>query len=131
MDNHKEVTLLDEEVTNLDQEPDKEETQTAETTAIEMENSAISAKSKGTGKRNAGNDIRRTSRAMTHMDEPTGPGSISWTKIPKPKLSTLFTTKRSEYAMKTIHLMLPDSSVDQEPQPFPSNSRVFSKELDD
>ncbi len=123
MDNHKEVTLLDEEVTNLDQEPDEEETQTAETTAIKTENSAISVKSKGTNKKNAGNDFRRTSGALTHKDEPTGPGSTSWMKIPKPKPST---TKR-----KTIHLTLPDSSVDQEPQPFPSNSRVFSKELDD
>ena len=131
MDNHEEVTLPDEEVTNPDQEPDEEETRTAEITTIETENSAISAKSKGTDKRNAGNELRRTSRAVTHKDEPTGPGSTSWRKIPKPRPSTLFTTKRSEYAMKTVHLTLPEFSVDQEPQPFPSNSWVFSKELDD
>ncbi len=131
VDNHEEVTLLDEEVTNPDQEPDKEETQTEEITTIGMENSAISARSKGTDKRNAGNELRRTSRAVIHRDKPTGPGSTSWMKILKPRPSTIFTTRRSDYAMKTVHLTLPESSVDQEPQPSPSNSRVFSKELDD
>ena len=131
VDNHEEVTLPDEEVTNPDQEPDEEEIQAAEVTTTETGNSATSAKSKGTDKRNARNELRRTSCAVMHKDEPTGPGCTSWTKIPKQRLSTLFTTKRSEYAMKTVHLTLPESSVDQEPQPFPSNSRVFSKELDD
>jgi hypothetical protein len=96
-----------------------------------MENSATSAKSKGTDRRNAGNESRRTSHAVTHKDEPTGPESTSWTKIPTPRLSTLFTSKRSEYAMKTVLLTLLEFSVDQEPQPFPSNFWVFSKELDD
>jgi hypothetical protein len=131
VDNHEGVTLPDEEVTNLDQEPDEEETQAAETTAIETESSAIFAKSKDTSKRSAGNDLRRTNHADTHKDDTTGPKSTSWTKTPKPKPSTLSIMKRSDHTMKTIHLTLPDSSVDQEPQPFPSNSWVFSKELDD
>jgi len=130
-DNHEEVTLRDEEVIKLDQEPGEEEIRAMETTAIEMETSAIFAKSRDTGKRSAGNDLRRTSHALTLKDDTTGPKSTSWMKTPKPKLSTLFITKKSEHAMRTIHLTLPDSSVDQEPQPFPSNSRVLSKELDD
>jgi hypothetical protein len=131
VDNHEEVTLPDEEVTNLDQEPGEEETRAMETTTVEMESSAIFAKSKDTGKRSAGNDLRRTNCAETHKDDTTGPKSTLWMKTPKPKLSTLFITKRSVHTMKTIHLTLLDCSVDQEPQPFPSNSRVFSKELDD
>jgi hypothetical protein len=49
-------TLLDEEVTNLDQDQKEEEIQVAETTPIEMVNSATSARSKGTNRRNAGKD---------------------------------------------------------------------------
>jgi hypothetical protein len=131
VDNHEEVTLPDEEVTNPDPEPDKEETQTAELTTTQTENSATSARSKGTDKRNARNKSRRTSHAMTHKDELTGPGSTSWMRTQTPRLSTLLTTRMSEYAMKTVHLTLPEFSIDQEPQPFPSNFWVFSKELDD
>jgi hypothetical protein len=131
VDNHEEVTLPDEEVTNPDQEPDEEETQTAEVTTIGMENSATSAGSKGTDKRNAGNESRATNCAMMHKDELTGPGSTSWMKIQTPRLSTPFTMRMSESDSKTVHLTLLEFSIKQEPQPFPSNFWVFSKELDD
>ncbi len=131
VDNHEEVTFTDEEVTNLDQEPDEEETQTAEVTTTGTENSATSARSKGTDKRNAGNESRRTNRAVAHKDELTGPESTSWMKTQTPRPSTPFTTRMSESATKTMHLTLPQFSINQEPQPFPSNFRVFSKELDD
>jgi hypothetical protein len=67
-----EVTLPDEEVTNLDQEPGEEEIRVAETILIKTEDSATSARSKGTDKRSAGNRSRKTSPAMTRKDEPTG-----------------------------------------------------------
>jgi hypothetical protein len=78
VDNHEEVTLPDEEVTNPDQEPGEEEMRVVETTEIGMEDSATFARSKGTDKKSAGNESRRTSPAETHKDEPIGPGSISW-----------------------------------------------------
>jgi hypothetical protein len=127
---HEEVTPPDEEVTNLDQEPDEDEIQMAEVTTTGMENSATSARYKGTDKRNAGNRSRRTNHAVTHKDELTGQGSPSWMKTRTPRPSTPFTTK-IELATKTVHLTLPEFSINQEPQPFPSNFWVFSKELDD
>jgi hypothetical protein len=60
-DNHEEITAPDEEATKLDQ--DEEETQAMGITAIGTENSATFARSRGTGKKNAGNDSRRISHA--------------------------------------------------------------------
>jgi hypothetical protein len=131
VDNREEVTTPDEEDTNQDQDPDKEEIQAEEATVTGMENSAICAKSKDTDKRNVKNKSRRTNRAMMHKDERTGPGSTSWTRIQTPRPSTPFTMRMSGSTMKTVHLTLPESNIDQESQPFPSNFRVFSKELDD
>jgi hypothetical protein len=129
-DNHKEVTAPDEEATKLDQEPDEEETQAMEIMAIETENSATFARSRDIGKKNAGRDSKRISHAVTLKDITTGPKSTSWTRT-KPKPSTPSITKRSDHSRGTIYLMLLDSNLEQEPQPFPRNSRVFSKELDD
>jgi hypothetical protein len=64
-DSHEEVIILVEEVTKLDQEPGEEEIRAMELTAIETESSAIFAKSRDTGKRSAGNDLRKTRRAAT------------------------------------------------------------------
>jgi hypothetical protein len=120
----------DEEVTNLEQEPDKKEIQAAEATTTEMENSATSARSKGTDKRNAGCGSRKTNLAKMHKDKLTGPGSTSRMRTLTQRPSTPSTMKMSESEMKKVHLTLPDS-INQEPQPSPSNFWVFSKELDD
>jgi hypothetical protein len=128
---HEKVTPPDEEVTNPDQEPDEEEIQAAEVTTTETGNSATSAKSKGTDKRNARNGSRRTNLAETHKDKLTGPGSTSWMRTQTQRPSTPSTTEMSESKMKKANLTLQEFSIHQEPQPFPSNFWVFSKELDD
>jgi hypothetical protein len=128
---HGEVTLLDEEVTNPDQEPEEEEIQVAETTPIEMANSATSARFKGTDKRSARKGSRRTNHAETRKDGPTGLGSISWMRTQTRRLSTPSITRMSDTRVKKAHSTLPEFSINQEPQPFPSNFWVFSKELDD
>jgi hypothetical protein len=81
--NHVEDTLPDEEVINLDQDQKEEEARVGETTPIKMANSATSARSKGTDKKNAGKDSRRTSLAETPRDGLTGRGSTSWMRIQK------------------------------------------------
>jgi hypothetical protein len=99
-------------------------------TAIEMANSATYARSRGIVKKNARNESRKISLAAMLKDATTGPRFTSWMKT-RPKPSTPFNTKRSDRSRETIHLTLPDSHLEQEPQPFPRNPRVFSKELDD
>jgi len=131
MANHVEVTLPDEEVTNPEQEPEEEEIRVVETTPIETGNSATSARFKGTDKRIAGKASRRTKPPETHMDKPTGRGSISWTRTQTRRPSTPSITRMSDTKAKKVHLTLPEFSINQEPQPFPSNFRVFSKELND
>ncbi len=96
-----------------------------------MENSATFARSKDTDKRSAGKGSRRTNPAETHKDEHTGPESISWTRTQIQRPSTPSITRISDTRAKKPHLTLPEFSINQEPQPFPSNSRVFSNELDD
>jgi len=127
-DNHKEVTTPDEEATKLDQ--DNEETQATEITAIEMANFATFARSRDIGRKNAGSDSKRISPAAMLKDVTTCPRFTSWTRT-KLKPSTLSITKRSEISRETIYLALPDSHLEQEPQPFPRNPPVFNKELDD
>ncbi len=53
--NHGEVTIPHKEDTNQDQDPDKGES-LVETTAIELANSATSARSKDTNRKNAGRE---------------------------------------------------------------------------
>jgi hypothetical protein len=80
---------------------------------------------------NAGNDSRQIKRAKMPKDEPTGQRFTSWTRIWKPSQSTPFTTRTPDTRMRKIPSTLPEFSINQEPQPSPSNFRVFSKELDD
>jgi hypothetical protein len=116
---------------NSDQEPYEEETQAAEATTTEIGNSATSSRSRGTDKMNAGNGSRRTNCAETHKDKLTGQGSTSWMRSRTQKPSTPSTTKMSESETKKVHLTLPEFSINQKLQLFPSNFRIFSKELDD
>jgi hypothetical protein len=91
--NHVEDTLLDEEVINLDPDQKEEETQVAETTPIDMANSATSARSKDTDKKNARKGSKKTNPAETPKDRPTGQGSTSWTRLWKRRPSTLSITR--------------------------------------
>jgi len=129
VDKTEETTAPDEEATKLDQE-DKEEIPALEVTATGTANTATSARSRDINKKNAGSESRRIDPAETLKDDTTGPRFTSWRRT-KPKPSTPLITKRSELYRETTHLTLPDSILTQEPQPFPRNSRVFSKELDD
>ncbi len=76
----------------------------AETTPIETENSATSARSKGTNKKNVGKGSRRTYPAKMRKDGPTGPGSTSWMKIQTRRLSTPSSMRRSDTRAKKAHL---------------------------
>jgi hypothetical protein len=127
-DNHEEITALDEEATKLDQ--NEAETQAMGITAMGMANFATFARSRDIVKKNAGSDSKRISCAAMLKDITTGPRFTSWMKT-RPKPSTPSITKRSDLSRETIYLTLPDSHLEQEPQPFPCNPRVFSKELDD
>ncbi len=124
-DKPEETTTPDEEATKLDQA--KEEIPAMEATATGTANTATSAKSWDTDKKNA----RRESRPVaTLKDDTTGPRFTSWRRT-KPRPSMPLIMKRSDLSKGTAHLILPDSPLEQEPQPLPRNSRVFSKELDD
>jgi len=101
-----------------------------EATATGTANTATFARSKDIVKKNAGSESRRINLAVTLKDATTGPRFTSW-KRTKPKPSTPLITKRSDLSRETAHLTLPDSPLKQEPQLFPRNSWVFSKELDD
>jgi hypothetical protein len=127
-DKHEETTAPDEEATNLDQ--DEEETQAMGITAIGMANFATFARSMDIAKKNAGSKSRKISLAVMLKDATTGPRFTSWMRM-KPKPSTPLITKRSDLSRTTVYLTLPDSHLKQEPQPFPRNPPVFSKELDD
>jgi hypothetical protein len=129
--NHKEYTLPDEEVIKQDPDQKEEEAQVVETTRIEMVNSATFARSKGTGKKNVRKDSRRTSLAETHKDGPTSRRSTSWMRIQKRRQSTPSTTRMTDTRTMKERFTLPELNISQEPQPFPSNFWVFSKELDD
>ncbi len=122
-DKHEETTAPDEKATKLDQ--DEEEIPAMEATATGTANTATSAKSRDTDKKNAGSESRRINPAATLKDATTGTRFTSW-KRTKPKPSTPLITKRSDLSRETAHLTLPDSPLKQEPQPFPRNSRVFS-----
>jgi hypothetical protein len=128
-DKTEEFTAPDEEDTKLDQE-DEGEIPALEATTTGMANTATSAKSRDTDKKNAESKSRRINPAEMLKGDTTGPKFTSWRRT-KPNPSTPLITKRSELHRKTIHLTLPDSPLTQEPQPFPRNSWVFSKELDD
>jgi hypothetical protein len=123
--------LPDEDLTNLDLAQGEEEAQVAETIRTEMACFATSAKFKDTDRKNARNESRRINPAGMPKIEPTGRGSISWTKIWKRKQSTPFTTKTSDIRTRRTHLTLPEFNISQDPQPFRSNFWVFSEELDD
>jgi hypothetical protein len=71
-----------------------------EATTTETGNSATSAKSRATDKRNAGNRSRRTNHAETHKDELTSQESTSWTRTRTQKPSTPSTTKMSRVCNK-------------------------------
>ncbi len=101
-----------------------------EATATGTANTATSAKSRDTDKKNVGSESRRINPAVTLKDDTTGPRFTSWRRM-KPKLSMPLSMKRSDLPKGTTHLISPDSPLEQEPQPSPRNSRVFSKELDD
>ncbi len=128
-DKTEETTAPDEEATKLDQE-DEEEIPALEATATGTANTATSAKSRDTDKKNAGSESRRINPAVTLKDDTTGPRFTSW-KRTKPRPSMPLIRKRSDLPKGTAHLILPDSPLKQGPQPLPRNSRVFSKDLDD
>jgi hypothetical protein len=128
VDKHEETTTPDEEATKLDQ--DKEETRATEATATAMANTATFARSKDIVMKNAGSESRKINPAAMLKDATTDSRFTSWRRT-KPKLSTPLITKRSDLSRETVHLTLPDSQLEQEPQPLPRNTRVFSKELDD
>jgi hypothetical protein len=127
-DKHEETTAPDEEATKLDQA--EEEIPAMEATATGTANTATSARSRDTDKKNAGNESRRINPAVTLKDDTTGPSITSWRRT-KPKPSMPFIMKRSDLSKGTAHLILPDSPLEQGPQPLPRNSQVFGKELDD
>jgi len=129
--NFKEDMLPDEDLTNRDLEPGEEEAPAAETIQTKMAAFATFAKFKDIRRKNAVNESRRINLVKMLKDKPTGQGSTSWTRIWKQRQSTLSTTKTSDTKTKKAHLILPEFNINQEPQPFPSNSRVFSNELDD
>jgi hypothetical protein len=128
-DKTEETTAPDEEAIKLDQE-DEEEIPALEATATGTANTATSAKSRDTDKKNAGSESRRINPAETLKDDTTGPRFTSW-KRTKPRPSTPLIRKRSDLQKGTAHVILPDSTLKQGPQPLPCNSWVFSKELDD
>jgi hypothetical protein len=127
-DKTEETIAPDEEAINPDQA--EEEIPALEITTTGTANTATSAKSRDTDKKNVGSESRKINPAEMLKDDTTGPRFTLWRRT-KPNPSTPLITKRSELYRKTIHLTLPDSPLTQEPQPFPRNSRVFSKELDD
>jgi hypothetical protein len=122
-DKHEEPTTPDEEATKLDQ--DEEVTQATEATATGTANTATFARSKDIVKKNARSESRKINPAAMPKDATTGPRFTSWRK------STPLITKRSDLSRETVHLTLPGSQLEQELQPLPRNSRVFSKELYD
>jgi hypothetical protein len=120
VDNHGEVTTLDEEATNPDQYPDEEETQVGVATIIRTGSSATSARSKGIDKRSAGKGSRKTNHAEMHKDKNIGRGSTSWMRTQTRRWSTPSTTRTSDFRTETVPLTLPEFSIDQELQPFPA-----------
>jgi hypothetical protein len=98
----------------------EEETQAAEITQIGMTNSAISARFKGTDKKNAGNKSRRINPVVMPKDRLTGRGSTSWRNIQKRSRSTPLTTMTPYTRMMKTHSTLPEFSISQELQPFPA-----------
>jgi hypothetical protein len=128
VDKHEETTAPDKEATKLDQA--KEEIPAMEATATGMANTATFARSKDIVKKNAGSESRQIIPAATLKDATTGPRFTSWRRT-KPRPSMPLIMKRSDLSKGTAHLILPDSPLEQEPQPLPRNSQVFSKELDD
>ncbi len=75
-----EATTQAEEATRHEPQPTGEEDSAAETTPTATGSTATSANFRGTGKRNAGSDSRRTSPAETLKDRHTGPRFTSWMK---------------------------------------------------
>jgi hypothetical protein len=128
VDKHEETTAPDKEATKLDQA--EEEILAMEATATGTANTATSAKSRDTDKKNARSESRKINPATTLKDDTTGLRFTSWRRT-KPKPSTPLIMKRSDPSKGTAHLILPDSPLEQEPQPLPRNFWVFSKELDD
>jgi len=96
-----------------------------------MASSATFAKFKGAGRKNATNESKKRNHAGMPKDKPTGQGYTSWMKIRKQSQSTPFITRTPGTRTMKIHSTLLEFSISQELQPFPSNFRVFSKELDD
>jgi hypothetical protein len=130
-DKAKEITTLDEEDTNQDQ-AEVPATPEVETTTIETANTATFAKFRATGKRNVGRGRRRTNLVEMRKDDTTGPRSISWrTMTPRRSAPLIRRTKRPRTHSTLPNSALATETLTQEPQPFPRNSRVFSKELDD
>ncbi len=128
---------LAEEVTKLNLDPINKEDLAAGTTPIGTENTATFASYKGTNRKNAGRGSRRTNFAGMPRDKHTGPEFTLWTKIQTQNPSTPLNNLRTDSRMttKNMILTLPESqlteSINQEQQPFPSTTWVFSKELDD
>jgi hypothetical protein len=129
--NLEEATLLDEEVTHQDLDQKEEEPRVAGTTRTGTANSATFTNFKGMDRKNAAKGSKKTNLAETPKDGPTGQGSTSWMRIWRPRQSTPSTMRTSDTRTKKAHLTLLEFNISQEPQPFPSNFWVFSKELDD
>jgi hypothetical protein len=103
----------------------EEEVQVAETTRTRTASTATSAKFKGIGRKNAGNESKRTNLVEMPKDGLTGQGSTSWTKIQKRNRSTPFITMKPDTrTMRMMHSTLLEltliESISQEPQPFPA-----------
>jgi hypothetical protein len=106
-----------------------------------IKNIATSANSKDTDRRNARKESRRTSPAEMPRAEPIGQEFTSWRRTPILNPSVLLDAQKTYSKMttknntKNMDLTQPElnliENISQEPQPFPSNIWVFSKELDD
>ncbi len=77
VDTTEETTAPDEEATKLDQE-DEEEILALEATATGTANTATTANSRDTDKKNAGSESRRINPAATLKDDTTGTRFTSW-----------------------------------------------------
>jgi hypothetical protein len=97
-DKHEDTTAPDKEATKLDQA--EEEIPAMEATATGTANTATSAKSRDTDKKNAGSESRRINPATMLKDDTSGPRFTSWRRT-KPKLSMPLIMKRSDLSKGT------------------------------
>ncbi len=93
------ATLPIEEITKQDLDLTEKEAQAAEITQTGTTNTAISVSSKGTDKRSAGVESKRTNLAKMPKDEHTGQESTSWRRIRMPNQSMKLISQRMKHLM--------------------------------